>query len=159
AGRPSVDARVEPSHRPRRARRREARGGAAGGARGARSAMTPSVRASLLVLATLAGATAAHARADLGQRIPECRPAAERVRPTPDAELGAHTRITWYGDSRTASACIDRYDANSGHATWSTLRETVPMLASGTRSFKVRAVLGTSLDDLLRGEDGLNRPW
>src|SRR5262249_8699368 len=70
-----------------------------------------------------------------------------------------HTRISWYGDSRTASACVDGYEVATKHATWSTLAETVPMLASGRRSYKQRAVLGTTLHDLVSGGDGLNQPW
>lgn len=106
-----------------------------------------------IALLCLAGA------AQAAYRMPECRPFEKQEKPTPDAALKAHTSISWYGDSRTASACLDRGSPLEGGMRFSTLAQTLPTLASGRYSHKQRAVSGTSLHALFAGQDGLNRPW
>jgi lysophospholipase L1-like esterase len=109
-----------------------------------------------LSLTLVAGPAAA---ADLRHRMPECTPFAQREQATPDSDLGRHAKISWYGDSRTVSACVDKTDPVSNEPVWSTLKQTVPMLASAGRSYKQRAMNGTSLREMVAGKDGLNKPW
>jgi lysophospholipase L1-like esterase len=86
-------------------------------------------------------------------RMPECRPFALREQATLDLD-GARA-ISWYGDSRTVSSCVDQVTAG-GDTVWSTLGQTIPMLSSGGRSYRQRAVGGTSLRELFEKRDGLN---
>lgn len=116
------------------------------------------IRGCLGLLATVAMAGGVFA-ADLTLRMPECRPFSQREQATPDSALGRRTKISWYGDSRTVSACVDKTDPASGEPVWSTLRQTVPMLGSGGHSYKQRAMNGTTLRQMLAGKDGLNQPW
>lgn len=112
----------------------------------------------LMLSVALAGASQAPA-ADLSHHLPGCRPSAQREMPAPDSALGRRTDISWYGDSRTVSACIDKTDPKSGDPVWSTLQQTVPMLSSRGRSYKQRAMNGTTLRQMVAGKDRLNQPW
>jgi len=79
----------------------------------------------------------------------ECVPYANREVTT---TLGTWTKTSWYGDSRTVSACYD--STVGGQYLYSTLSASIPKLSSqqisnGAKTYKQRAKNGATLRDLV----------
>ncbi len=84
----------------------------------------------------------------------------------PDTTMKGAPDTSWYGDSRVMSACL-LTPSGSNTTVVSSLRDILPKLASGGASYRLRAVSGTSLRELIEGTEGnddanshkLNKRW